>query len=103
MSDSDEIDINAKPPPGYFDEHELDPWAEPAVFARLRAMTMDEKMEDIARFLEIAHRAHIADLARQFPQDSLDQLEMRAAEIRLGKEAIAALLAAGAEPPWRRK
>lgn len=99
MSQSDEIDFDAMPPAGYVAEPGVEYWAERAMFDHLRAMTMDEKIAHISSFLDSVQRLHIAGLAHHFPHATRDELELRSAEIRLGKETVAALRAAGAPVP----
>ena len=97
------IDFDAQPPPGYVTESpDVAYWAEKAMFDHLRAMSMDEKLEHIKSFWRAAHSLHIAGLAHLYPDASRDELELRAAEIRLGKETVSALLAAGVRLPWAR-
>lgn len=103
MNDTEKLDFEAKPPAGYAMQPGVENWAEGAMFAHVRAMTMEEKLEHIAEFWRIGHRVRIAGLALRFPDATEDELELRAAEIRLGKETVAALLAAGVPPPWTRR
>jgi hypothetical protein len=96
------IDFAAEAPPGYVTQPDVAYWAEKAMFDHLRSMPMDEKLEHIKSFWRAAHSLHIAGLAHRFPDASPEELELRAAEIRLGKETVAALLEAGIRPPWER-
>jgi len=94
MDPHDVIDFKAQAPPGYVTQSpDTAYWAERLMFERLAAMSATETIAGIRGFHRAAFRIQISGLARQYPDATPAELELRAAELRLGHDIVGRILA----------
>ena len=102
MDPHDAIDFKAQPPPGYVTQsRDTAYWAERLMFERLAAMTPQEKIAAIGEFHCAAYRIQLGALARLYPHATARELELLAAERRVGRDLVERVLAAEALAPGR--
>ena len=100
MDSHDAIDFKAQAPPGYVTQSpDTAYWAERLMFERLAAMSSQEKIAAIREFHCAAYRIQLSALARQYPRATPRELEIRAAERRVGRDVVERVLAAEALAP----
>ena len=79
--------------PGYYPQsRDTDEWAERIQFAHWRRLEPWEKAHLVGRLCEAAHRVHLLGLSQRFPRASQEELELRAACIRLGARVVEQVL-----------
>jgi hypothetical protein len=98
MDPHEPVDFKAQAPPGYVTQSpDTAYWAERLMFERLAAMSAAETIAGIRGFHRSAYRIQLSGLARQYPDATPAELELRAAEIRLGREVVQRIIAAEAQ------
>jgi hypothetical protein len=98
MDPHDPIDFKAQAPPGYVTQSpDTAYWAERLVFARLAAMSATETIAGIRGFHRSAYRIQLSGLAREYPDATAAELEILAAELRLGRDVVQRILAANSD------
>ena len=102
MDPHDDIDFKAQAPPGYVTQSpDTAYWAERAMFAHWASMSAAETIEGIRGFHRAAFRIQLSGLARQYPDATPAELELLAAELRLGRDVVERIRATQAVVPQR--
>jgi hypothetical protein len=85
--------VRESPPPGYVTQSpDTAYWVEKLMFERWAAMSVDEKIDVIRQTCRGAHHLTLAGLSARHPTSSAEQLELMAAELRIGADAVRRLL-----------
>ncbi len=71
---------------------DTEPWAEARLFEHWRGLAPWEKAEIVTDLCRAAEELQLAGLAARFPDADEEELRLRAACLRLGRETVEAVL-----------
>ena len=87
-------------PPGYrMQSEDGEPWVERALIAEWQRVSPTEKLAMVAAATRALHELHLRGLQLQYPEADSEELELRAACRRLGRELVSRVVGEEEIPP----